>query len=98
MSASPYIVHRDESIFGPDPDEWMTERWLKRNTLHGKTGAAFDEYARRMEKYGMWRGYGDRECAGKFYAQMETQKLCVELLRRFEIRTVDNGKRFTHKR
>ncbi|KAI9687302.1 MAG: hypothetical protein M1822_002345 [Bathelium mastoideum] len=98
MGASPYIVHRDESIFGPKPSEWVPGRWLEGQMPHEKTGAAFDAYVRRMEKYGMWWGYGDRECAGKFYAQMQTQKLCVELLRRFDIKPTLNRKRFTHKR
>lgn len=44
------------------------------------------EYVKGMEKYGLWWGCGARECAGKYYAQMEMQKLCVELLRRFDIR------------
>ena len=76
MGASPYIIHRDPHIFGGDPCEFRPERWLEspaRSAL--------------MEKYGMWWGYGGRECVGKNYAMIEMQKLCVELCRRFDMRS-----------
>ena len=57
----------------------------------------------RMEKYGMWWGYGDRECAGKSFALLEVQKLCLHLFRNFDMQVQSEGggkgkKRFTHKR
>lgn len=51
-----------------------------------------------MEKYGMWWGCGDRKCAGKNFAQLQMQKLCLQLFREFEIETAIPEKRFTHKR
>ena len=91
MGASPYIIHRDSNIFGPEPDEFKPERWLE--------GDGVEQFVAQMEKYGMWWGYGDRECAGKYYAQMEMQKLCLELVRRFKFESpVDGGERFVHKR
>ena len=80
MGASPFIIHRDESIFGPEPEEFRPERWLS----SPPSQTCPSPRVSRMEKYGMWWGYGDRECAGKYYAQMEMQKLCLELLRRFD--------------
>ncbi|KAK3319551.1 cytochrome P450 [Cercophora scortea] len=96
MGASPYIIHRDEAIFGADPDTWKPERWIQEES--GMDARTHEAYIKKMEKYGMWWGYGDRECAGKYYAEMEMQKLCVELLRRFDIETPTPGKRFTHAR
>ncbi|KAI1498354.1 cytochrome P450 monooxygenase [Biscogniauxia marginata] len=96
MGASPYIIHRDEGVFGTDPDIWRPERWIQEES--GMCPKEHDAYIRRMEKYGMWWGYGDRECTGKYYAQMEMQKLCVELLRRFDIKAPVLDRRFTHAR
>lgn len=96
MGASPYIVHRDETVFGAEPDVWRPERWIQEES--GMDPKSHETYTKRMEKYGMWWGHGDRECAGKYYAQMEMQKLCVELLRRFDITVATPDKRFTHAR
>jgi cytochrome P450 len=96
MGASPYIIHRDEAVFGAESEKWKPERWIQQESGMGPKD--HEEYVRRMEKYGMWWGYGDRECAGKYYAQMEMQKLCVELLRRFDIESPKTGRRFSHER
>ena len=96
MGASPYIIHRDEAIFGPEPDKFRPERWIPSEGGPDVTTASI----KRMERFGMWWGYGDRECAGKYYAEMEMQKLLVELFRRFDIQTAckPGGPRFKHKR
>lgn len=96
IGASPYIVHRDEAVFGSEPGIWKPERWIPEES--GMDGTQHEAYVKRMEKYGMWWGYGARECVGKFYALMEVQKLCVELLRRFDIRDVAGDDEFTHER
>lgn len=95
MGASPFIIHRNTEVFGENPDEFRPSRWLP-----GEGGPEVTEASiKRMERLGMWWGYGDRECAGKYYAQMEMQKLLVEMFRRFDIKTPAlTGPRFTHKR
>ncbi|KAL8953523.1 MAG: hypothetical protein Q9222_000625 [Ikaeria aurantiellina] len=87
MAASPYIIHRDRTIFGDDAESFRPQRWL-------------EDPARRerMERYGMWFGYGDRECPGKNFAFLEVQKVGLELFRRFEIRSATPEKRFRHER
>ncbi|KAL8940607.1 MAG: hypothetical protein Q9216_002720 [Gyalolechia sp. 2 TL-2023] len=99
MGASPYIIHRNPRIFGDDPFAFKPERWLE------STGRSA-----LMEKYGMWWGYGGRECIGKNYAMIEMQKLCVEICRRFDMRSAgalhddgakgheEEGGRFRHDR
>ncbi|KAI1491133.1 cytochrome P450 monooxygenase [Biscogniauxia mediterranea] len=100
MGASPYIIHRDEGVFGPDADAWRPGRWIAGESGLAAPREEHEARVRRMEKYGMWWGYGDRECAGKYYAQLEMQKLCVELLRRFDIRSgaAAPDRRFEHAR
>ena len=87
IAASPYIIHRNTDIFGADAHLFRPDRWLEDS-----------EHSQRMEKYGMWWGYGDRECAGKNFAQLEMQKLCLQLFRDFEITSTSPQKRFDHKR
>ncbi|KAL9108287.1 MAG: hypothetical protein Q9227_006884 [Pyrenula ochraceoflavens] len=88
MGASPLIIGRDPTIFGLEPDKWKPERWLSGKENSGLEGTEHEVYVKHMEKFGHWWGYGDRECAGKFYAYMEVQKVLVEILRRFEVRRV----------
>lgn len=87
MAASPYIIHRSRAVFGEDADTFRPERWLEDQ-----------ERSARMERYGMWWGYGTRQCTGKYLAQMQMQKLCLEILRRFEVKAKDPERRFVHKR
>lgn len=88
MAASPYIIHRDKQIFGRDADEFKPERW----TMNEKSNE-------RMMKYGMWFGYGDRECPGKTFAHLEFQKLLVEIFRRFDVESATmRGKKLRHER
>lgn len=99
MGASPYIIHRDIHIFGDEPFAFRPERWLESAAISAL-----------MEKYGMWWGYGGRECVGKNYAVIEMQKLCLELCRRFNMRSagalhgdkgegsLEKGDRYRHDR
>lgn len=87
VGASPFIIHRDVGIFGANPEEFRPDRWLEHPRIN-----------ERMEKFGMWWGYGDRECTGKYYAQIEMQKLVLEIFRNFDVELVDPGKRFHHER
>lgn len=86
MGASPYIIHRNVDIFGDDAFTFRPERWLESTARSAL-----------MEKYGMWWGYGARECVGKNYAMIEMHKLCLEICRRFDMRSAgalqdDGGK------
>lgn len=87
IAASPYIIHRDKDTFGEDADDFRPERWLE-DPMRSE----------RMQRGGMWFGYGNRECPGKYFAHLEFQKLCVELFRRFQIESAVPENRFTHKR
>lgn len=87
IAASPYIIHRDVDTFGKDAEAFRPERWLedKARSAH-------------MEDFGMWFGYGGRECPGRGFALLQIQKLCVQLLRDFEISPATSDKPFVMKR
>ena len=51
-----------------------------------------------MRKYGMWWGYGERRCTGRYLAQIQMQKLCLEIFRRFELSPRNEKARFVHRR
>ena len=68
MGANPYVVHRDTAIFGEDAHVFRPERWLGNK-----------DKVKEMDKYMMTFGYGTRTCLGKNIAQLETQKLCLQV-------------------
>ncbi|KAB8356377.1 hypothetical protein FH972_023961 [Carpinus fangiana] len=78
IGANPYVVHRSTDIFGEDAHEFHPERWL-----------VSEEHSKEMDKHMMAWGYGARVCLGKNIAQLTTQKLCLELFRRFDLGTQD---------
>jgi len=101
IGASPYIIHRNASVFGPHPECFNPARWIPGEFL-ASDFTVTEESIKRMERFGMWWGF-DRECAGKNYAYMQIQKLCVEMLRRFKWHTGkkeglldDSGKGFRY--
>ena len=68
VGANPYVVHRDTAIFGEDAHVFRPERWL-----------GDKDKVKEMDKYMMTFGYGTRTCLGKNIAQLETQKLCLQV-------------------
>jgi len=88
-----WTVHRDASVFGPEPEKFRPERWLKS-----------PEDAKNMDRYNLAFGHGPRICVGKVYptwesfidvqniSLMEMQKLIPTLFRRFRFELVDAKK------
>lgn len=59
VTCNPWLIHRDESIYGSDANEFKPERWLDAAR------------AKIYDKYSMVFGYGVRSCLSKDIALME---------------------------
>lgn len=71
VSICNHALHHDESVFGPDLERFIPERWLDDN---------YD-----CTSYLMHFGNGHRACIGRNLANVELQKVVVSLLARYEI-------------
>lgn len=78
-----YAIHRDGSLFGPDPNIFRPERWL----LHEDAGdcESSEKLARMNRVSELQFSYGRHKCLGEVVAKIELNKVLVELFRRFEI-------------
>lgn len=63
IGANPWIIHRNEAIFGQNVDTFRPERWLE-DPVH----------ARQMTKYDLTWGFGSRRCVGKNVALLDGSK------------------------
>lgn len=71
---------RNEEVWGPDAKLFRPERWLE---------GTLNERLRKEQDVEMCFGYGKYQCLGKNIANIELNKIYVELLRNFEFTLVD---------
>ncbi|KAL3480531.1 cytochrome P450 [Aspergillus californicus] len=76
ISGNPWIMHRDQKIFGKDAEEFNPDRWMNA------------ERAKVMNKYIFTFGYGARVCLGKDVAMMELFKGPLQFFRHYKPYTV----------
>lgn len=80
---NPWVVNRDEAVFGPEPDRFIPERWMKQ--IH-ETEAEFQTRRSKMKSCELSFGAGKRACLGKRLSQLESYKLIATLFSTFEVR------------
>ena len=92
LAFNPWIINRNESVFGPDSHEFRPERWLRGGT---ETEAAFSARLRAMNDTDLSFGAGKRMCIGKHFGVMQVFKVVATLAVRYEIELVDKEKEWT---
>ncbi|KAJ9224986.1 hypothetical protein DTO027B5_2442 [Paecilomyces variotii] len=82
VGMNPWVVNRDEAVFGPEPDRFIPERWMKQ--IH-ETEAEFQTRRSKMKSCELSFGAGKRACLGKRLSQLESYKLIATLFSTFEM-------------
>lgn len=83
VGCSAWVIHRDASVFGPDPDSFRPERWLR--NLEALDQEAETRRIKAMDGHMLQFGMGSRTCIGKNISLLEIYKVVPSLLRRFEV-------------
>lgn len=81
ITSNAYVVQRDPELYAPDPTSYRPGRWLESK-----------EKANELEAASFVFGVGPRVCLGKDIAIMELYKLLPEIVRRFEMKLLDEGR------
>lgn len=76
VGANPWVVHRDQSIFGEDVEAFRPERWQE--------GDRSD-----MDRFFFAFGSGARMCLGRNISWMEMSKLIPTLFQKFDLELAD---------
>ena len=83
VGANPYVILRDEGVFGDDVDSFRPERWLQRD---GESTGDFNGRVRKMRETGEFVfGAGSRICLGKNLVLLEISKLVATLYALFDV-------------
>ena len=86
VGINPYIVGRNEKLWGDDADAFRPERWLR---AAGEADASYQDRLRAMKAAELAFGAGARMCTGRHLALLEVYKITATLVNRFDIELVD---------
>lgn len=90
VGMNPYIVGRNESVWGKDAETFRPERWLLDEVL--ETEEEFKQRLRLMNNSDLTFGGGSRMCIGKHLGLLEVYKVLATIVSRYDVRLVDPGK------
>jgi len=76
LSVPSYTIHRDTSVWGPDPEVFRPERW-------------FEQDAEAIQRAFNPFSFGPRACVGKNLASMELQLIIATIFHRFDFTLMD---------
>ncbi|TVY65337.1 Cytochrome P450 monooxygenase mpaDE [Fusarium oxysporum f. sp. cubense] len=90
VGLNPYIIGRNEKVWGKSADEFRPDRWLKAED------ESEEEYQRRLRKMNgadLTFGGGFRICIGRHIALIQIYKAVATLVSRYDIQLADQNVR-----
>ncbi|KAF4419121.1 Pisatin demethylase [Fusarium acutatum] len=86
VGLNPYIIGRNEEVWGQDANEFRPERWLK---MEDENEEEYQRRLRKMNAADLAFGGGSRICIGRHIALIQIYKAVVTLVSRCEIQLAD---------
>ncbi|KAK2766963.1 hypothetical protein FQN54_006279 [Arachnomyces sp. PD_36] len=86
VGMNPWVIHRNEEVFGPDVETFRPERWLQQD---GETEEEYEARKKKMKGANLAFGAGPRTCLGKFLSFLESYKLIGTMFGMFDISLAD---------
>ncbi|KAF9893111.1 hypothetical protein FE257_012522 [Aspergillus nanangensis] len=82
VGINPWIIHRQQAIFGTDAESFVPERWLRGD---GEEEDEFQARRQNMVRATLTFGAGPRTCIGKNISLLEIYKLIPSLFLTYDI-------------
>ena len=82
VGMNPWVINRDEAIFGPNPDQFEPERWLPH---YGESTHDFEVRRGKMKSADLTFGGGSRVCLGRYLSQLESYKAIATLFAKYDV-------------
>ncbi|OIW32755.1 cytochrome P450 [Coniochaeta ligniaria NRRL 30616] len=91
VGINPYIIARNQSVWGADADEFRPERWL-RDEAAAETEGAFRRRLQAMNDADLSFGGGSRVCIGKNLGLVQVYKVVATIATLYDIELADPKK------
>ncbi|KAJ5590564.1 cytochrome P450 [Penicillium hetheringtonii] len=82
VGMNPWVINKNEQVFGANPDDFIPERWLP---AAGESDEAYEARFSKMKSTDFTFGAGSRTCLGRYLSQLESYKLIATLFSTFDM-------------
>ncbi|KAJ5921118.1 hypothetical protein N7466_009444 [Penicillium verhagenii] len=82
VGMNPWVINKNEEVFGENTDDFVPERWLQGA---GETDEVFQARFSKMKGTDFGFGAGSRACYGRYLSQFENYKLIATLFSTFDM-------------
>ncbi|KAJ5113682.1 cytochrome P450 [Penicillium angulare] len=82
VGMNPWVINRNEEVFGANTDDFIPERWLQ---SPGEADEAYKVRFIKMKSTDFTFGAGSRTCLGRHMSQLESFKLIATLFSAFDM-------------
>jgi hypothetical protein len=79
---NPWVINKDEGVFGANTDDFIPERWLQ---SPGESDEVYQARFSKMKGTDFTFGAGSRACLGRYLSQLESFKLIATLFSTFDV-------------
>ncbi|OQE45044.1 hypothetical protein PENCOP_c002G01393 [Penicillium coprophilum] len=82
VGMNPWVINRNETVFGANTEEFIPERWLQNP---GEPIESFQARFSKMKSTDFTFGAGPRACLGRYISQLESYKLIATIFNTFDM-------------
>lgn len=82
VGMNPWVINKNEAVFGANPDDFIPERWLQTSD---EADEVYQARFSKMKGTDMTFGAGSRACLGQYLSQLESYKLIATLFSTFDV-------------